>query len=101
MRISTKKKQVLQSITGAFTCNAVLRKWSVAPSAPCTLCGHPVETQSHIQFLCLALKEARIRAHHILVQMFWRGIEDASKWWIIAVDQTVVGLQGLTKQEEI
>ena len=64
MQISPAKKQVLQSIAGAFPCNAVLHKWGVVPSAACALCGHPAETQSHIQCLCPALKEARIRAHH-------------------------------------
>jgi hypothetical protein len=64
MKISTAKKQVLQSMAGAFPCNAVLQKsrWGIVPSAACALCGHPAETQSHIQCLCPALKEARIRA---------------------------------------
>jgi hypothetical protein len=64
MKISTAKKQVFQSIAGAFSCNAVLHKWGIVPSAACALCGHPAETQSHIQCLCPALKEARIRAQH-------------------------------------
>ncbi len=64
MRISTAKKQVLQSIAGAFPGNAVLHKWHIISSPACTLCGHPAETQSHIQYLCPALKEARTRAHH-------------------------------------
>jgi hypothetical protein len=38
MRISTAKKQVLQSMAGAFPCNAVLHKWGIAPSAACSLC---------------------------------------------------------------
>ena len=66
MEISTAKKQVLQSIAGSFPCNAVLHKWNIVPSAACALCGHPAETQSHIQCLCPALKQARIRAHHNL-----------------------------------
>jgi hypothetical protein len=48
MKISTAKKQVLQSIAGAFPCNAVLHKWGRVPSAACALCGHPAETQNHI-----------------------------------------------------
>ena len=95
MRISTAKKQVLQSMAGAFPCNAVLHKWGIAPSAACSLCGHPVETQSHVQCLWPALKEARIRAHHNLAHRLWKGIRDASKGWIITVEQTVAGLQGM------
>ncbi len=34
MNISTAKKQVLQSIAGAFPCNAVLHKWGIAPRLP-------------------------------------------------------------------
>jgi hypothetical protein len=37
MRISKAKKQVLQSMAGAFPCNAVLHKWGIAPSAACPL----------------------------------------------------------------
>ncbi len=81
MKISTAKKQVLQSIAGAFPCNAVLHKWFKVPSAACVLCGHPAETQSHIQCLCPALKEARIRAHHNMAQRLWKGIKDSTKGW--------------------
>jgi hypothetical protein len=56
MKISAAKKQVLQSIAGSFPCNAVLHKWNIVPLAACTLCGHPAETQSHIQCLWPALK---------------------------------------------
>jgi ribonuclease HI len=100
MRISTSKKQVLQSIAGSFPCNAVLHKWKIVQSAACALCGHPAETQSHIQCSCPALKEARIRAHHNLAQMLWKGISDATKQWVIAVEQTVSGLLGLEQPEE-
>ena len=100
MRISTSKKQVLQSIAGSFPCNAVLHKWKIVQSAACALCGHPAETQSHIQCSCPALKEARIRAHHNLAQMLWKGISDATKQWVIAVEQTVSGLLGLAQPEE-
>jgi hypothetical protein len=101
MSISTAKKQVLQSIAGAFPCNAVLHKWGIAPSAACSLCRHPVETQSHVQCSCPVLKEARIRAHHNLAQRLWKGIRDASKGWIITVEQTVAGLQGLQQPEAL
>jgi hypothetical protein len=68
MKISTAKKQVVQSIAGQFPCNAVLYKWGKAPLAACTLYGHHAETECHIQCLCLALKGARIRAHHNIAQ---------------------------------
>jgi len=99
MKVSPAKKQVLQSIAGAFPCNAVLHKWGIVPSAACALCGHPAETQSHIQCLCPALKEARIRAHHNMAQRLWKGIQASTKGWVIAIEQTVAGLQGLPQPE--
>jgi ribonuclease HI len=99
MKISTAKKQVLQSIAGAFPCNAVLHKWGIVPSAACALCGHPAETQSHIQCLCPALKEARIRAHHNMAHRLWAGIQASTKGWVIAIEQTVAGLLGLPQPE--
>ena len=100
MRISTAKKQVLQSIAGAFPGNAVLHKWRIVSSPACTLCGHPAETQSHIQCLCPALKEARIRAHHNIAKRLWQGIRAAAKGWVITTEQTVAGLQGLPQPAE-
>ena len=100
MKISPAKKQVLQSMAGAFPCNAVLHKWGIVPSAACALCGHPAETQSHIQCLCPALSEARIRAHHNIAQRLWKGIAESTKKWTITVEQTVAGLQGLPQPEE-
>ncbi len=54
-----------------------------------------------MQCLCPALKEARILAHHNLAQRLWKGIRvrDASKGWIITVEQTMAGLQGLQQPE--
>jgi hypothetical protein len=75
-------------------------KWGKVPLAACTLCRHPAETQSHIQCLCPALKEARIRAHHNMAQSLWKGIKDSTKGWTIITEQTVEGLQGLQQQEE-
>jgi hypothetical protein len=68
MNIGTTKKQVLQSITGAFlqVGNALLHKWGMVSSAACALCGALAETQSHIQCLCPALKDVCILAHHNL-----------------------------------
>jgi hypothetical protein len=39
-------------------------------------------------------------SHHNLEQRLWKGIKDASNWWIITVEQTVEGLQGLQRQSE-
>ena len=100
MGIGTAKKQVLQSIAGAFPGNALLHKWGMVASAACALCGAPAETQSHIQCLCPALKDARIRAHHNLAHRLWKGISEASKKFHICVEQTVDGLLGLPQPEE-
>jgi hypothetical protein len=75
-------------------------KWGKVPSAACALCGHPAETQSHIQCLCPVLKEAQIQAHHNMAHRLLKGIEDSTDGWIIVTEQTVEGLQGLPQQEE-
>ena len=100
MKIGSAKEQVLQSIAGAFPCNALLHKWGMVSSAACALCEAQAETQSHIQCLCPALKDASIRAHHTLAQRLWKGISDASKHFHICVEQTVDGLRGLPQPEE-
>ena len=79
METGTAKKQVLQSIAGAFPGNVLFHKWGMVASAACTLCGAPAETQSHIQCLYPALENARIRTHHNLAHRLWKGISDASK----------------------
>ena len=99
------KTQVLQSIAGAFPGNALLHKWGMVASAACALCGAPAETvtQSPIQRLCPALKDAHIRAHHNLAHRLWKGILEASKKFHICVEQsqqTVDGLLGLPQPEE-
>ncbi len=100
MKISAAKKQVLQSIAGVFPSNAVLHKWGVVLSAACALCSHPAETQSHIKYLCPALKEAWIWAHHNMAQLLCKETEDSTNGWIIVTQQTVAGLQGLQQPEE-
>ena len=100
MNIGAAKKQVFQSIAAEFPFNALLHKWGMVSSAACTFCGAPAETQSHIQCLCPALKDARIRAHRNLAQRLWKGISDASKHFHICVEQTVDGLRGLPQPEE-
>ena len=42
-----------------------------------------------------------IWAHHNLAHRLWKGIRDASKGWIITVEQTVAGLQGLPQPEAL
>ncbi len=61
-----------------------------------------MQTQSHIQPLCPALKdsEALILAHHNLVQPLWKGIEDSTNGWIIITEQMVAGLQGLQQPKD-
>ena len=95
LAVSSKKRQVIRSIAGAFPCNALLAKWYPNRSAACVLCGHATETQSHIQCICPALKEARIRAHHNLANTLWDGIRAAGRKWVIEKELTVVGLQSL------
>jgi hypothetical protein len=95
MKISAAKKQVLQSIAGAFPYHAVLSKWGKVPPAACALCGHPAETQSHNESLYPALKKAWIRAHHNMAHRLWKGIADFTplSGWTIATEQTVARLQ--------
>ena len=93
MQPSAKKKQIIQTLANAFPCNATLYKWArgIVPSAACSLCGCPAETQrrrSHVQCWCAALQEARIKAHHSLAQRLWREIDDATKKWVFAVEAT-------------
>ncbi len=61
----------------------------LAASAACPLCGQPAETQSHIQCLCPANKEVRIRARFNMAQRLWKGIKDSTKGWTIVTEQTV------------
>ncbi len=63
MKIGSTKKQVLQSLVGAFPCNAQLHKWGMIFSAACALCGALAETQSHIQCLCPALSSVNLPVH--------------------------------------
>jgi hypothetical protein len=45
--------------------------------------------------------EARMLAHHNIVQGLWKGINTATKGWTFTAEQTVAGLQGLPQPEEI
>jgi len=96
MDTNSAKRQVIRSIAGAFPCNALLAKWyPTTRSAACELCGHAAETQSHIQCICPALQEARIRAHHNLAEALWASIRKARQNWVIGKELTVIGLRGL------
>jgi len=95
MKISASKRRTLQSLAGMFPCNAILYKWKIAASPACTLCGHAAETLAHVQCVCPALKEARIRAHHNLVMMLWSRLEKSSSRWNIHREMTVDALRGL------
>jgi hypothetical protein len=97
MKISTAKKQVLQLLLLQSRFPAIS-----APQVERALCGHPAETQSHIQCLCLVLKTARIRAHHNLAQLLLKGIEDPTQRMdhrFIVTEQTLSGLHGLSQPE--
>ena len=89
------KRRVLQAVGNTFPCQAVLFRWQKAQSAACLLCGHPVETVAHIQCLCPALKDARIRAHHNLAGMLWQRVERLQSKWQVVREITVAGLLGL------
>ena len=89
MKIGLAKKQVLQSIAGAFPYNALFHKWGMVSSAACALCGAPAETQSIIHLV-----------HHNLAHRLWKGISDASKKFHICLEQTVDGLCCLPQPED-
>ena len=95
MKISASKRRTLQSLAGMFPCNAILYKWKIASSPACSICCHATETLSHVQCVCPALKEARIRAHHNLVTKLWGWLEKASPRWRIHQEMTVDALCGL------
>ncbi len=61
MRTNAAKRRVLQSLAGAFPCNALLHRWKLLASGSCDLCACPAETQAHIQCVCPALKRAHIK----------------------------------------
>jgi ribonuclease HI len=91
MRITAQKKRALQSVANAFPCNARLFKWKLASSADCTLCRADFETQSHIQCVCPALKDARIAAHHKVAHTLWAALEKQSKKKLTLTTETTVG----------
>ena len=61
------------------------------------------DAESHsVPLSCtLRLKEARIQAHHNLEHRLWKGIEDATSGWTLAIEQTVAGLQGLPQPADL
>ncbi len=94
------KRRVLQTVGNTFPCNAVLYRWQRIPCAACSLCGHPAETVAHIQCVCPALKDARIRAHHNLAGMLWQRVEQLQSKWQVVRELTVAGLLGLAAPDD-
>jgi hypothetical protein len=95
MRTDAAKRRILQTLAGAFPGNALLYKWKMRPSGACDLCGAPAETQAHIQCVCVALKGARISAHHNLAGKVFAAIAAADQGWMVHRELTLTGLQGL------
>ena len=95
MRTNAAKRRVLQTLAGAFPGNALLYKWKIRTSGACDLCGAPAETQAHIQCVCVALKGARISAHHNLAGMVFSAIAAGGHGWMVYRELTLAGLQGL------
>jgi hypothetical protein len=95
MRTDAAKRRVLQTLAGAFPGNALLFKWKIRTSGACDLCGAPAETQAHIQCVCVALKGARISAHHNLAGMVFSAIAAGGQGWMVYRELTLAGLQGL------
>ncbi len=83
------------TLVGAFPGNDRLYKWKIRTSGACELCGAPAETQAHIQCVCVALKGARISAHHNLAGIVFSAIAAGGQGWMVYRELTLVGLQGL------
>ena len=99
MRTDAAKRCVLQTLAGAFPCNALLHRWKLRASGSCDLCACPAETQAHIQCVCPALKRARIAAHHHLAGTIFDFISSAGQGWRVYRELTLAGLQGLPVPE--
>ena len=95
MRTDAAKRRVLQTLAGAFPGNALLYRWKMRSSGSCDLCGALAETQAHIQCVCVALKGARISAHHNLAGIVFASITKAGQGWTVYRELTLTGLQGL------
>jgi hypothetical protein len=78
MKVASAKRQVMQSLAGMYSGNALMFKRVLKPSLVCTLCGQVSETQTHIQCVCPALKGGRILVHHGLAELLWGSIERAT-----------------------
>lgn len=95
MKMTADKRRILQSIATFFPANAVLHRWRIIPSPSCSLCPSPCETQTHIQCVCPALREMRIRAHHTLAGILWDSLEQKQTPFSIHREITVDGLRGI------
>ena len=82
MKTPANKRRILQSLASTYPCNAILFKWGRLSPA-CMLCGGDNESLSHVQCICPALQDARIRAHHNLVTLLWGRLGQASPQWAI------------------
>ena len=80
MKTSANKRLIFQSLASTYPCNAVLFKWPGGrlPSPVGTLCCDDKEPLSHVQCICPALQDARMRAHHNLVTLLLGRLGQAS-----------------------
>ena len=95
MKTSANKSRILQSLASTYPCNAILFKWGRLPSPACMLCGGDNESLSHVQCICPALQDARIRAHHNLVTLLWDRLGQASPQWAIHREMSIASLLGM------
>jgi hypothetical protein len=100
MRTDAAKRRVLQTLAGAFLGNALLYRWKMRSSGlckplqgSCYLCGALAETQAHIQCVCVALKAARISAHHNLAGTVFASITRAGQGWSVYRELTLIWQQ--------
>ena len=95
MKTSANKRRILQSLASTYPCNAILFKWGRLPSPACMLCCGDNESLSHVQCICPALQDARIRAHHNLVTLLWNRLGQASPQWAIHREMSIASLLGM------
>ena len=69
-RYGTKRRRIMQTIAGAFPCQALLHRWGKAASPQCLLCRGRVET--HLGFLHLLniFKYDRYLKGHLSISIF-------------------------------
>ncbi len=89
MKVSTAKKQVRQSIAGAFPCNAVLHKWGRCPRWPVLSLRSPSrDAEPHpISLSCPQGGQDRDPPQH--GPRLLKGIKDSTRGWTMVTEQTV------------